>query len=323
MTRSSRARWSGRFRWFDHLVRARERYTAPQGDLLAAGVTYFAFLGLFPMLLLAVSLFGLVLSGHTHLEEQLIEAIQDTIPGPTGDQVVTQLKQAVEIAGVAGLVGLAGALYAGLRTVGKLRIGMQCLWKGQADPPRFLRDNLADLASLAVLGVLGLAGLVLTGAVSQELSRVQALLGLPDIAADGVVAWVLGIAVATAGDIVVFLWLLRMVSSVPYGLRELLPGAVFGAVGFEVLKLLGGWYLSLISNSLTAAAFGGAIGILVWINTVARFAFFTAAWTATGPALQRRDPAPHPPASVRTPVVARPPVAPAKNTAAGAARGPH
>ena len=43
-----------------------------------------------------------------------------------------------------------------------------------------------------------------------------------------------------------------------------------------MLKLIGGYYLSLISDSVTASAFGGAVGLLVWINLVARFAFFTA-----------------------------------------------
>ena len=82
-------------------------------------------------------------------------------------------------------------------------------------------------------------------------------------------------------DVVIFLWLLRVVPSVSYPLRRLLPGALFGAAGFEVLKLIGGYYLTLISGSVTASAFGGAVGLLVWINLVARFAFFTAAWTAT------------------------------------------
>jgi membrane protein len=71
------------------------------------------------------------------------------------------------------------------------------------------------------------------------------------------------------------------VPSVSHPLRRLLPGALFGAAGFEMLKLIGGFYLSLISDSVTASAFGGAVGLLVWINLVARFAFFTAAWTAT------------------------------------------
>ena len=72
-----------------------------------------------------------------------------------------------------------------------------------------------------------------------------------------------------------------MVPSVSHPLRLLVPGALFGAAGVEVLKLIGGFYLSLISDSVTASAFGGAVGLLVWINLVARFAFFTAAWTST------------------------------------------
>jgi membrane protein len=91
-------------------------------------------------------------------------------------------------------------------------------------------------------------------------------------------------------DVVVFLWLLRVVPSISHPLRLLLPGALFGAAGFEVLKLIGGYYLSLISDSVTASAFGGAVGLLVWINLVARFAFFTAAWTATLRRVQAASP---------------------------------
>ena len=117
--------------------------------------------------------------------------------------------------------------------------------------------------------------------VTQATSWVLELLGRADEPGYGVLTWVLGLALALLVDIVVFLWLLRVVPSISHPLRLLLPGALFGAAGFEVLKLIGGYYLSLISDSVTASAFGGAVGLLVWINLVARFAFFTAAWTAT------------------------------------------
>jgi membrane protein len=107
-----------------------------------------------------------------------------------------------------------------------------------------------------------------------------------------VLTWFVGIALAVAGDVVVFLWLLRVVPSISHPLRLLLPGALFGAAGFEVLKVIGGYYLSLISDSVTASAFGGAVGLLVWINVVARFSFFTAAWTATLRSVQAASPAP-------------------------------
>ena len=163
----------------------------------------------------------------------------------------------------------------------KLRIGMELIWKGEVDKPDVLRDNLQDLIALVVLGAIGLLSLGLTGAVTQGTSWVLDLLGLEDEPGFGALTWVLGLALAVVVDVVVFLWLLRVVPSISHPLRRLLPGALFGAAGFEALKLIGGYYLSLISDSVTASAFGGAVGLLVWINLVARFAFFTAAWTAT------------------------------------------
>jgi membrane protein len=270
-----------RFPWFDHLARAGGRYQRTQGDLMAAGVTYFAFLGLFPVLLLAASIFGLFLAGDALLQQQLYDAILEAFPGALGEELVRQLTDAVSSAGVTGLIGLVGFLYAGLRTVDKLRIGMERIWKGHVDEPEFLRDNLKDLLALLALGGIGVVSLGLTGAVTQETSRVMKLLGLSDERGYGVLTWVAGIALATAVDVGIFLWLLRVVPSISHPLRRLLPGALFGAAGFEVLKLIGGYYLSLISGSVTASAFGGAVGLLVWINVVARFAFFTAAWTAS------------------------------------------
>ncbi|MCW2701303.1 MAG: ribonuclease [Blastococcus sp.] len=267
--------------WFDHLARAGGRYQRTQGDLMAAGVTYFAFLGLFPVLLLVASVMGLVLSGDALLERELFAAIRDTFPGALGGRLVEQLSSAIDSAGVVGLIGLVGFLYAGLRTMDKLRIGMEQIWKGRVDEPDMLRDNLQDLLALVALGGVGLASLGLTGGVTHATSRVLGLVGLADQPGYGALTWAGGIVLALAVDIVVFFWLLRVVPSISHPLRLLLPGALFGAVGFEGLKLIGGFYLSLIADSVTASALGGAVGLLIWINLVARFAFVTAAWTAT------------------------------------------
>lgn len=283
-----------RHAWFDHLVRAGGRYERTQGDLLAAGVTYFAFLGLFPVLLLVASILGLVLSSDALLQQQLFDQIRIAVPGPLGEQLVSQLSGAIDSAGVVGLVGLAGFLYAGLRTMDKLRIGMEQIWKGHVDKPDVVRDNLQDLLALVAIGGLALLSLVLTGTVTQATARVLHFLGLADEPGYGVLTWAIGIALAVVGDIMAFLWLLRVVPSTSYPLRRLLPGALFGAAGVEVLKLIGGYYLSRIADSVTASAFGGAVGLLVWINVVARFAFFTAAWTATLRRIQALTSAPVP-----------------------------
>jgi membrane protein len=272
--------------WLDHVARAGGRYQRTQGDLMAAGVTYFAFLGLFPVLMLIAAIIGLVLSGDELLQQELYAAIRDTFPGSTGRDIVRDLRGAVGSAGVVGIIGLVGFLYAGLRAMDKLRIGMERIWKGHAEEPEFLRDNVQDAVALVLLGALGLLSLGLTGVATWATSWLLELFGLQDAPGLFVLTAVLSLALAFAGDTVVFLWLLKVVPSTPHPLRLLLRGALFGAAGFEVLKLIGNLYLSLISGSVTASAFGGAVGILVWINIVFRFAFFTAAWTATLPAVE-------------------------------------
>ncbi len=271
--------------WFDHLARAGGRYQRSQGDLMAAGVTYFVFLGLFPVLLLVASVTGLVLAGNELLQSELYAAIREAFPGPTGRLILDELDGAVGSAGVVGVIGLAGFVYAGLRAMDKLRIGMEQVWKGWVDEPEFWRDNLADLVALLALGAVAVLSLGLTGTITQAATWLVDVLGLDDAPGIVVVTTVLGLGLALLTDLVVFLWLLRVVPSTSHPLRLLLPGAVFGAVGFELMKLAGSLYLSLISGSVTSSAFGGAVGILVWINLVVRFAFFTAAWTATLPSL--------------------------------------
>ena len=276
-----KARLRARWPVVDHLARAGGRYRRRQGDLMAAGVTYFGFLGLFPLLLVVASVAGLVLSGNSLLQQQLYDAIREAVPGPTGDWLVEQVQSTIASAGVVGIIGLVGFLYAGLRLMDQLRIGMERIWKGRVDDPEFLRDNLQDLVALVALFAAGLLSLGVTTVVTQATARVLEFLGLDDVTGYGVLTWCVGLALALAADTVVFLWLLRFVPSVNHPFRLLLPGALFGAVGIEVLKLVGGFYLSLISRSVTASAFGGAVGILVWINLVARFSFYTAAWTAS------------------------------------------
>jgi membrane protein len=287
--------------WFDHLARAGGRYERTQGDLMAAGVTYFAFLGLFPVLLLVASVFGLVLAGDALLQQELFSAIRDAFPGALGQQLVEQLSGAIDSAEVSGLIGLAGFLYAGLRTMDKLRIGMELIWKGHVDESDVLRDNLQDLLALLALGAVGVASLGLTGGVTRVTTWFLELIGLADESGYGVLTGLLSLGLAFLADTLVFLWLLHVVPSTSHPLRRLLPGALFGAVGVEVLKLIGGVYLSVISNSVTAAVFGGGVGLLVWINLVARFAFFTAAWTATHRWVEAATPAAEDDGPVPTP----------------------
>ena len=51
-------RLRARFGWLDHLVRAYQRFDAGNGGFLAAGLTYYTTLALFPVLMVGFSVFG-------------------------------------------------------------------------------------------------------------------------------------------------------------------------------------------------------------------------------------------------------------------------
>jgi membrane protein len=272
--------------WLDHLVHAGGHYNRAQGDVLAAGVTYYVFLALFPVLLLVAAVAGFVLRGDPLLQDQLVRGIRDAVPGDTGHQLAEQVEGAVDSAGAFGLVGLAGFLLVGLGAMDKLRVGMDVVWRGRPDPPDLVGDRLRDLVALLGLGLAGALSIALTTGATAASSSALDLLGLDEQPGAFLLTGALAIGLALGGDVLVFLWLLKGVPGNPFGFRQLLPGAVFGAVGFEVLKLAGTWYLSRIGQNVTAQTLGSFVGLVVWINVVARFAFYTASWTATTRAIE-------------------------------------
>ncbi len=289
-----RRRWP----WFDHLARAGGRYNRMDGDLMAAGITYFAFLSLFPILLLAASIAGLVLAGDTLLRAQLIRSIRQAVPGDPGDFLVDQVTAAISSSGVTGVIGALLFVYTGLRTMDKLRVGVRRVWTGRPVEADFLKDNVRDVLSFVALAAVGLLSIALTAGATTATAELAGLVGLDEVPGFFLLATVVGIGLALAGDTVIFLWLLKVVAHTRVDTRRLLPGALFGAVGFEVLKVLGSLYLALISGSVTATTFGAAVGILVWINLVSRYALFTTAWTAFLPAVRAQRPPVEEPAPV-------------------------
>jgi len=256
--------------WLDHLVHAGGHYNRMQGDLLASGVTYYVFLALFPVLLLVVSVAGFVLSSNVLLEEKLISAIEQAVPGPTGENLAAQATSAIDSAATFGLVGLAGFLFIGLGAMDKLRVGMDVVWRGRPDPPDFLSDRVKDLGALLGFGVAGATSIALTTGATAASSWLLDQLGLHEVPGSFLLTGAMAIALALAGDTLIFLWLLKGVPDNPFGVRQLLPGGLFGAVGLEVLKLIGNYYLTLISHNITAQTLGGFVGLIVWINLVAR-----------------------------------------------------
>jgi membrane protein len=106
------------------------------------------------------------------------------------------------------------------------------------------------------------------------------LLSLDDVPGMGVVVSIAGIVIAVLGDAVVFFWLVVRLpdADVPRGVG--VRGALLGAVGFEVLKIVGTFTVAHTANSPTAGPFAGVLAILIWIQLVVRWFLYVVAVTA-------------------------------------------
>src|SRR2546423_2847158 len=103
-----------RYPWFDHVMRAQERYRERKGDFFAAGITYFTVFALFPLLMVGFSIVGFALSRQPDVLADIHDRIKQTVSGDFAQQLVNLMDAAIDARTSLGVVGLAVALWAGL-----------------------------------------------------------------------------------------------------------------------------------------------------------------------------------------------------------------
>ena len=142
-------RLRARFRWFDRVMRAQERYDESKGDFYAAGITYFTIFALFPLLMVGFAAGGFVLANRPELLAEIESKIKSAVSGDLGQQLVNLMDSAIDSRTSVGLIGLATAAWAGLGWMANLREALSQMWGLQRhEPPGFIRTKLSDLVAL-------------------------------------------------------------------------------------------------------------------------------------------------------------------------------
>ncbi|HWL37760.1 MAG TPA: YihY/virulence factor BrkB family protein [Frankiaceae bacterium] len=267
--------------WFDHLIRAGQRYKADHGDRLAASLTMYLILALLPLMLLATSVLGYVLANDPDKQAEIFAKITDVIPG-IGVQLSEALGTVKDKRGTLGLVGLGGLLFSGLGGIDALRDALRLMWHHNVDAGNFFKKKATDVVTVFVLaGALAVSFVVsalATGGAGALLDRV----GVEGSWAKGILS-VLSFLLGVGVDAVLFLVLFKWLPRVDWPLRRLVRGAVFGGVLFGVLKIAGAWYVGRTATKSSAlyGSIGTAVAVLVGLYLVSRAILFTAAWTVT------------------------------------------
>src|SRR3954447_10051571 len=239
------------------------KFNDDQGNYLAAVVTYYLFVSIFPSLLIASSILGFVLQGDQQLQNELLTSALSQFPivgtqlgRPEGLQGSTS---AVVIGSLAALYGVLGLGLAAQNTV-------NVVWA----VPRNSRLNpfVSRLSGLLLLALAGLTVLAVT-IVSSIVSHAQ-VFG-PQL--DRWVGWLLTLT-SIALNAVVLALMMRFATRERHSLRGSLPGAVTVALLWQVLQSLGGAYVSggIARVSEMNALFAIVLGLLALLYLASVFA---------------------------------------------------
>jgi membrane protein len=276
-------RLRSRYGWFDHVMRAQERYQDSKGDFYAAGITYFTIFALFPLLMVGFAAAGFVLSRNPDLLAEITAQIKSKVSGDFGEQLVDLMDSAIESRTSVGIIGLATAAWAGLGWMANLREALSQMWGlMRHEPPGFVRTKLSDLTAIVGLFAAIIVTIALTALGNSDLMKhVVEWLGLQDVPGVGVALRVASLLVSLLISWLLFIWIIARLPRESVSFRSAMRAALMAAVGFEVFKQLGSIYLRSVVTGPAGATFGPVLGLMVFAYITARLILFATAWAAT------------------------------------------
>lgn len=258
----------------DHLWRALQRFADVQGSLLAAGITYYGFLALFP---LAAVAYG-VLSVLVLLMPALETGVKDLLPPELAATI--DLSQLAAAGVTAGLIGLGVMIYAGVRLVAALRRALTVVFGGSPREVPFVRGVVRDLLTLVALGLCLLAAVAATALTTVVGSFIDRLLG-PGTTLDVWLVRLLALLVSLVTLWAMFTAIYGLLPSPRPGRRVAMRGALLGAVGGQVITQVGAMIIASASRNVVYGTFTITVGLLAWIAYASRWVLLAGSWTAT------------------------------------------
>jgi membrane protein len=249
---------AGKHRPLCVMLKMNDRYGEVNGNFLAGAITLQSFLSLFPLLLLVLSVAGFIAANHNpDLAVEIIAKLG--LSGQAAQAFSTALQRAVDTRGTALGVATVGLLWSGLALVGSFQFAYDQVWQVEQ---RGIKDKLVGVAWLVGAAVLFLA----SAAVTTVLGLLPGFL------------WPVGIALTLATNVALWLWTSKLLPNRDVGWRPLVPGAIVGGVGLEILKFVGRFWVPhlVASSSAVYGSIGVVFAILAWLFFFGRLIVYSA-----------------------------------------------
>jgi membrane protein len=246
-------RFQRRHPWAGFPLAVVYKYFDDFGPYLAGLLTYYGVVSLFPLLLLASTILGIVLAGHPHLQHELISSALHQFPVIGKDLARPKRIEG----GTTGLVvGIVGSLYGGLGVAQAFQYACNTVW----GVPRNSRPNPFRARARGLL-LLGTAGLAMLG------TTVLSILGGTEAGELGWAVKVVCLAASLVINIIVYIFAFRLAVARPLTVRDVAPGAVAAAAIWQLLQSFGVVYVNRVVKhaSPTNGVFALVLGLVAFL----------------------------------------------------------
>ncbi len=272
---------------FETLGRAAGAFSNDRGTQMAAAISYYTFFSLFPLTLLAVSLFGIVLRDE-ELQARVLDAIVDFLPLESATiegsvRSVAELGPTLTVFSFLGTLWSAAALSASVRSALNVVFGA-----GRRRP--FLRAKLIDFALLPIIGLPLLGGLLISGVI--RFAQEELLDWSPTLYELVGFSWgLVAILVPFLLTFLAFILIYWLLPNRTLRFRYLWPGALIAALAFELLKAGFTFYLQNFGTfDVVYGSLASVIILLFWIFLTANILILGAEIGAELPGVLYPDP---------------------------------
>ena len=206
-----------------------QTFSKAEGALLSGSMAYYTFLSLLPLLLVAAFVLTLLASPEPRARETVAEALNQVFPGVGTDVFEGVINQVVQNSAALGVFGLLSVAYAGSGFVGSMTACLNRMWQVPSGRNP-VGQKIVNILIVMMLGMVLLGSALLTIWVSATAQRALEL-----EATSPVISMIEELA-GPVSMLVVLLLLYRFLPARKQSWLRELPGAVFGGIGFYVLK---------------------------------------------------------------------------------------
>src|SRR5437899_2284311 len=245
------------------------KFLEDQAPNWAALIAWNALFAMFPIVIFAASLLGLVLRLFGQANDRIYSTIFTAIPGdsrPLLDAVTTVKSQS----GVLFIVGLVGLLWGGSALFGVIEQAFAVIY--HTKPRDFLRQRLIAFGMVFLFTILvGVA--VATSALLPALKHIP---NIPEFLYSGAAAFILQVLVGITAGFLLFGTIYFVIPNRKQNFGKIIPGALVAAVLFELVTLVFPLYIS-FNKGLNQ--YGATFGLFFLLMT---FFFFLALITMVG-----------------------------------------